>query len=155
MCQADRMKTRDLAPVTREFLFALAYWVTAADHVLKDAEREWLDSQFGVAFTEEMLKRLSAMEPGALRAHIKALHRQVLAGQLPGIHENIRPWLRDLMLVDGERAVNETVVAAMVLKLLGLKSNAKRRSSPHESLKPFKGWPNPTAGISRSSFEIH
>ena len=155
MGKADRMETKDLNPITREFLFTLAYWVATADHVLQDAERKWFDAQFGDSFATDLMERLSAMQPSCLKTHVRQLYRQVPPDALPGIKANIRTWLRDLVFADEERAMNETVVVGMVLGLLGMRTHRKRRVSLLRDLKPFKGWPNPVAGISRSSFEIH
>ena len=63
--------------------------------------------------------------------------------------------LRELVFVDQERAVNEALVTAIVLKMLGIKVPAKRRAASFADVRPFKGWPNALTTSSRSNWDIH
>jgi hypothetical protein len=147
------IRTSALDSVTQELLFALAYWLTTADHCIQESELEWLHDQFGKPFVAGMMARLSAMKPTELTGHVRELHRNVPPGELTGVQTHLLPWLLELATVDEQRAVNETVVLSIVSRLLGVES-VSRRKSQHRCSKPFAGWPNPLSTTSRSSFEI-
>jgi hypothetical protein len=145
---------KDFSAQSQLLLYALAYWMAAADEELTATEQEWLAWQFGKDRADELLAEFSEKDDAAFHACIEKTFADLDHDEKTTILKYLRPWLLSLAHIDNVFALKERAAIRRIFKEVGLSyirkihvrgTPGKARPSKGKSKRrwrvPFDSWP--------------
>jgi len=127
----------------QRLLFALAYWMAAADKQLAAEEQAWLDAQFGEEYAQRWLEEFAEYDDESffdlLHDELHGLNDEQRAALFP----RLKPWLVSLARADNLLALSERIILGRILKRLHIQQAVRALKHGPTWKKPLPDWPQP------------
>jgi WD40 repeat protein len=112
----------------QEFLFACAYWYVASDAAIHSAERAWLAKQFGVAGSDELIRRFSSLTSPDFFDVFDGLAAALTDDEKRELFPGLEVWLQSCAEVEGQLTPERVSVMDAILKRLKVQDELARLS---------------------------